>query len=106
MTGYHFTLKKGRKTIPAVVFEDSAYDLAGEFLLAERGLLSRFSELLHDENDGELSGNAFTLEKRGEGCVLHNDMTERKLELPAADLAELTDSYRAEVKRLKQLNRG
>lgn len=102
MIKYKFTLKKGRKTIPAVVFEDSANALAGEFLLAERGLLSRFSELLEGAEDGTLSGNAFTLEKQGDRCVLSNTMTERTLEMQTADLRELTESYRAEAKRLRK----
>ena len=76
-----------------------------EFLLAERGLLSRFSELLHGEEDGALSGNVFTLTKQGDACILLNDMTEHTLEMPTADLRELTDSYRKEVKRLRTESR-
>ena len=105
MINYRFALKKGRKTIPVAVFENDAYALAGEFLLAERGLLSRFSELLHGEEDGALSGNVFTLTKQGSLCILSNDMTECTLEMQTDDLRELTDSYRNEVKRLRTESR-
>lgn len=105
MINYRFALKKGRKTIPVAVFENDAYALAGEFLLAERGLLSRFSELLHGEEDGALSGNVFTLTKRGDACILLNNMTEHTLEMPTGDLRKLTDSYRNEVKRLRTESR-
>ena len=105
MIDYRFALKKGRKTIPVVLFEDDAYALAGEYLLAERGLLSRFSELLHGEADGALSGNVFTLTKQGSLCILSNDMTECTLEMQTDDLRERTDSYRNEVKRLRAESR-
>ena len=105
MINYRFALKKGRKTIPVAVFENDAYALAGEFLLAERGLLPRCSELLHGEADGALSGNVFTLTKQGSLCILSNDMTECTLEMQTDDLRELTDSYRKEVKRLRAESR-
>ncbi|MER2080204.1 MAG: hypothetical protein ABS876_01620 [Ruminococcus sp.] len=102
MLNYTFALRQGRKTIPVVVFEDAAYHLAGEFLLAERGILSQIAAVLDADGDDSISGSAFTLEKRGALCVITNDMTEKSLELPTDDLRALTSDYRAEVKRLRK----
>ena len=44
---YTFKLKEGRKTVPVAVFADSAYEPAGEFLLAERSFLKQINALLH-----------------------------------------------------------
>lgn len=99
---YTFKLKEGRKTIPVVEFADDSYALAGEFLLAERSILKEIISVLNSGEDGSISGNAFTLSIEGDNAVITNDITDKTLTVPADELRELAEDYRAEVKRLRK----
>lgn len=99
---YSFRLKEGRKTIPLVVFEDSRYALAGEFLLAERSFLKAITALLQSGESGELSGNVFTLTVSGDESTVYNEETDSTLTLPTEELSQLTADYYEEVRRLRK----
>ena len=99
---YVFKLKAGRKTIPVIEFADSTYALAGEFLLAERSILKEIAALLKSKESGTLSGSAFTLTVEGENAVITNDITDKTLSVPTEELRQLTEDYRAEVRRLRK----
>ena len=99
---YTFKLKAGRKTVPVVEFADGSYALAGEFLLAERSILREITAFLNSGEDGSISGNAFTLSIEGDTAVITNDITDKSLSVPTDELRELTEAYRAEVKRLRK----
>ena len=91
---YTFKLKEGRKTVPVAVFADSAYEPAGEFLLAET-----FSEA---SGISELSGNVFTLTLNGDDAEIYNEVTESQLTVSRGELKALARDYSAEVKRLRK----
>lgn len=99
---YKFVLKAGRKTIPVVVFTDEAYALAGEFLLSERSILKEIAAFLSSGEDGTLSGNAFTLNVKGDNAVIENDITGMTLTVRTGELRALTEDYRAELRRLRK----
>lgn len=99
---YTFKLKEGRKTVPVAVFADSAYEPAGEFLLAERSFLKQINALLQSDEDGELSGNVFTLTLNGDDAEIYNEVTESQLTVSRGELKALARDYSAEVKRLRK----
>lgn len=99
---YSFQLKKGKKNIPVVRFSDSANALAGEFLLAERGILNEITALLQSRTDGRLSGNAFTLHTKGNRVIIVNDITHKTLTVDAYEFRTLAEDYDAEIKRLRK----
>lgn len=94
-----FTIKPGKgKRPPTVQFEDKGYALASELLLAERSILPQLCELLtnaaeEDFTEESLSGNAFTVEVSRRKTVITNDVTDKTLEIPTADLKTAAEAY-------------
>ena len=100
-----FSIKPGRgKRPPTVQFEDQHYALASELLLAERSILPQLCELLtnaaeEDFSDESLSGNAFTVEVSHRKTVITNDVTDKTLEIPTADLRVSAEAYAQALKK-------
>ena len=100
-----FSIKPGRgKRPPTVQFEDQHYALASELLLAERSILPQLCELLtnaaeEDFSDESLSGNAFTVEVSHRKTVITNDVTDKTLEIPTADLRVAAEVYAQALKK-------
>ena len=99
---YEIKITEHKRPLPYVVFEDEKYDLLGEFLLAERSILKEIAALLESKESGTLSGNAFTLTVEGKDAVITNDITDKTLSVPTEELRQLTEDYRAEVRRLRK----
>lgn len=100
-----FTIKPGKgKRPPTVQFEDKGYALASELLLAERSILPQLCELLtnaaeEDFTEERLSGNAFTVEVSRRKTVITNDVTDKTLEIPTADLKTAAEAYAKALKK-------
>ena len=100
-----FTIKPGKgKRPPTVQFEEKAYALASELLLAERSILPQLCELLtnaaeEDFTEESLSGNAFTVEVSRRKTVITNDVTDKTLEIPTADLKTAAEAYAKALKK-------
>ena len=100
-----FSIKPGRgKRPPTVQFEDQHYALASELLLAERSILPQLCELLtnaaeEDFSDESLSGNAFTVKVSRRKTVITNDVTDKTLEIPTADLRAAAEAYAQALKK-------
>ena len=100
-----FTIKPGKgKRPPTVQYEDKGYALASELLLAERSILPQLCELLtnaaeEDFTEESLSGNAFTVEISRRKTVITNDVTDKTLEIPTADLKTAAEAYAKALKK-------
>lgn len=95
---YEIKLSAHKRPVPYVVFEDEAYRLLGEFLLAERSFRRELLSITNDVDLGfsqeeSFSGNAFTLEINQNTCKITNDSDGRELEVDTADFKEVLLDY-------------
>lgn len=93
---YSIKISEGRKRFPVVNFEDEKYELIGEFLLAERGMLKYFLGALEKtdtESETEESGNAFTLTADKEMTTVTCDITDQSVEVDTSQLKTLINDY-------------
>lgn len=103
---YEIKISEHKHPVPYVVFEDKAYDLLGEFLLAERSFRR---EILSVTNDVDLeisekesfAGNAFTLELTKDTCKITCDSDNRELEVGTKDFKAVLLDYIYALREIK-----
>jgi len=103
---YVIKISEHNHPVPYVVFEDKAYDLLGEFLLAERSFRR---EILSVTNDVDLGisekesfvGNAFTLELTKDTCKITCDSDNRELEVGTKDFKAVLLDYIYALREIK-----
>ena len=95
---YEIKISEHKRPVPYVVFEDEAYNLLGEFLLAERSFRREILSVTNNVDLGmseaeSFSGNAFTLEISKNTCKLTNDGDGRELEVATQDFKAVLLDY-------------
>lgn len=103
---YTIRLTEKEPVFPVVEFEDRKYNLLGEFMLAERGLLrhfaDKFDELMPDsETSVEVSGNVFTMTSDNKFTTISNDITEQEITVDTSEFMELIIKYYSKLKEVK-----
>lgn len=89
-----------RSQAPIFDFEDKAYALLGEFLLAEgRNFGGEIMAFLEqggvDRQEAEFAGNVFRLELDRDKVRIVNDITDRECVVPLGDLKNIAREYYA-----------
>lgn len=87
-----------RSQAPVFDFEDKAYALLGEFLLAEGrnfgGEIMAFLEQCGSSRQkGEFAGNVFRIEVREGKAWIINEITDRECVVPAIELKDVAEEY-------------
>lgn len=93
-----YRLKRDRRGVPMFVFEDKAYALLGEFLLAEgrnfgKEILSFLEKHKEQKEPAEFAGNVFRIEVLENEAKVVNDLTDKECRVPLADLANVVKDY-------------
>lgn len=103
---YKFKTVRGKRPLVEVEFEEERYELLGEMLIAERGLLGELTEVLdsvHKSRETEtatFSGNAFSVYIEGKTAKITNDINCEEAEAPTEDLRKLTKAYKKHYDKL------
>ena len=103
---YEIKITEHKRPVPYVVFEDNAYDLLGEFLLAERSFRREILSITNDVDLGmseseSFTGNAFTLEIGKDVCKITNDGDNRELEVATKDFKAILLDYIYALREIK-----
>ncbi len=104
---YKLRTTEGAHPRVLVDFEDNRYDLVGEMLLAERGLLSEMIKSLDCVLKGKASdsesfaGNAFSLYITRETTKITNDINTEETEAPTKALKKLIKVYKKHYDRIR-----
>ena len=93
-----YRMKRDRRGVPMFVFEDKAYALLGEFLLAEgrsfgEEMLSFLEKCREQKQPAEFAGNVFRIEVRENEARVINDLTDKECRVSLADLAKVVRDY-------------
>lgn len=103
---YEIKISEHKHPVPYVVFEDKAYDLLGEFLLAERSFRREILSVTNDVDLGisekeNFAGNAFTLELTKDTCKITCDSDNRELEVGTKDFKAVLLDYIYALREIK-----
>ena len=107
MLKYKITTTHGKHPIAEVRSEDERCVIAGEMLLAERGLLQNLLDAVNSVlKDGEpcasFAGNAFSAYITPDTTKSSNEITDGGTELPTADIKKLIKEYKRKNERIKR----
>ena len=103
---YEIKISEHKHPVPYVAFEDKAYDLLGEFLLAERSFRREILSVTNDVDLGisekeSFAGNAFTLELTKDTCKITCDSDNRELEVGTKDFKAVQLDYIYALREIK-----
>ena len=102
---YKVRTVRGKRPYVQVDFEDEKYNLVGEMLLAERGLLNELIRSLDSvldggEESGSFAGNAFSVSITRETANITNDINGEETLAPSKELRKLTKVYQKQYVKL------
>ena len=106
MLKYKITTTHGKHPIAEVKSDDERCVIAGEMLLAERGLLQNLldavNSVLKDGKDCEsFAGNAFSAFITRDTTKISNDINGADTEITTTDFKKLIKEYKRKNERLK-----
>lgn len=106
MLKYKITTTHGKHPIAEVKSDDERCVIAGEMLLAERGLLQNLldavNSVLKDGKDCEsFAGNTFSAFITRDTTKISNDINGADTEIPTTDFKKLIKEYKRKNERLK-----
>lgn len=107
MLKYKITATHGKHPIAEVKSDDERCVIAGEMLLAERGLLQNLldavNSVLKDGKPSEsFAGNAFSAYITPDTAKISNDINGADTELPTPDFKKLIKEYKRKNERIKR----
>jgi hypothetical protein len=103
---YEIKITKHKHPVPYVVFEDEAYNLLGEFLLAERSFRREILSITNNADLGfseseSFTGNVFSLDINKDACKITNDSDGRELKVATRDFKAVLLDYIYALREIK-----
>ena len=103
---YEIKITKHKHPVPYVVFEDEAYSLLGEFLLAERSFRREILSITNNADLGfseseSFTGNVFSLDINKDACKITNDSDGRELKVTTRDFKAVLLDYIYALREIK-----
>ena len=103
---YEIKITKHKHPVPYVVFEDEAYNLLGEFLLAERSFKREILSVTNNVDLGfseseSFTGNVFSLDINKDACKITNDSDGRELKVATQDFKAVLLDYIYALREIK-----